>query len=154
MLKTRGDVFVLSDEGSEMAMNRQLNEYVEERPLKLSSEGGEGQNRMVVVPFETLKLSPRTFEWAVSTAEATLAELVFLCVRPTEGSMDAAKEGEHLFSDLKGLQAQIQNCAVPVSIETVAGSTARLVLDYVDETHADIIVIPGNPVDAKVRATA
>jgi len=129
-----------------MAINRQINEYIEERPLKLSSQKGGGQNRMVVVPFETLNLSPRTFEWALNTAEATSAELVFLCVRPPAGSMSCAKGGEHLYSDLKGLQAQIQNCTVPVSIETVVGSTAQLVLDYVDETRADIIVIPGNPV--------
>jgi len=137
-----------------MTMNRQINEHVEERPLALSSKEGEEQNRMVVVPFETLRLSARTFEWALNTAEATSAELVFLCVRSPERSVKYSKEGEHLYSDLKGLQAQIQNCTVPVSIETVAGSAAQLVLDYVVETRADIIVIPGKPVKVETKATA
>jgi nucleotide-binding universal stress UspA family protein len=154
MLKTWGIGFVLGFEGSEMAIDRQINEYFEDRPLNPSTKEKEEQHRMVVVPFETLNLSPRTFEWALNTAQATLAELVFLCVRPPEQSMRYADEGEHLFSDLKGLQAQIQNCTVPVSIETVAGSTAQLVLDYVEETRAEIIVIPGDPVEVGAGITA
>jgi K+-sensing histidine kinase KdpD len=109
---------------------------------------GLGQHRMLLVPFEPPNLSSQLFESALSVAQQKSAELVLLCVRPPGGAMWYSQEDEHLFSDLKGLQARLGGRSVPVKIETVAGAIAQLVLEYTIENDTDMIMIPGNPLDA------
>jgi nucleotide-binding universal stress UspA family protein len=54
----------------------------------------------------------------------------------------ALTEGESLYSELKGVQAQLQSRPVSVQIDTVVGSVATTVIDYADQHDVDLIVLP------------
>jgi nucleotide-binding universal stress UspA family protein len=140
--------------GKCMGTSRQVNEYAEADPASLLVKKREGQHRMVVVPFESFDLSPHTFEWALNVAESTAAELIFLCVYPSGSSTRTMADTGNRLVELRRLQAQIEDCPVPVRLETVTGSAAQLVLNYVDQTRANMIVIPGDPVEPTTRASA
>jgi K+-sensing histidine kinase KdpD len=98
---------------------------------------------MILVPFRPTELTPEMIKSAVDKAERTSAELVFLCVCPPRKSIRYAKECEQLYSNLKGLQAQLASRSVRVKIEAVVGPVAQFVLDYADEQGSEMIVIPG-----------
>ena len=137
-----------------MNTGRQINESAEAGPAALALGKGGRQHRIVLVPFESHNLSPHTFEWALNVAESTSAELIFLCVNRSELSARTMGETEDRLTELRRLQEQIEECPVPVKLETVTGSAAQLVLNYIDQTRANMIVVPGEPVEPVTRATA
>lgn len=149
-----GQRFRIERAGKRMDTSRQINESTGVDPAELLEERGVKQHRMVLVPFESFNLSPYTFEWALNVAQSTGSELIFLCINQCELSIKRFEESGNRLADLRRLQAQIENCPVPVKLETVTGSAAQLVLKYVDQTKANMIVIPGEPVAPATRATA
>jgi len=146
--------FRFEEAGKRMDTSRQINEQTVAEPAELLVERGAGQHRMVLVPFESFNLSPHTFEWALNVAESTASELIFLCVDRSQLPARTFAEAGNRLEDLRRLQAQIEECPVPVKLETVTGSAAQLVLNYVGQTKANMIVIPGEPVAPATRATA
>jgi nucleotide-binding universal stress UspA family protein len=131
--------------GKEVMMNEgsQLQRYREEIALGLLSSGMRSQRRMVLFPFEEGELSMTAVESAIHMADIAAAELVLLCMRPAASDSGYAGEEEHLYSNLKGLQAQLQAWGAKARIEMVAGSIAQLVREYSRQNPADLILIPG-----------
>lgn len=117
-----------------------------EEPIRLLQSQEKRGPDMILVPFEPSKLAPGLFKSAVDMARETAAELVLLCVRSPDEVLHQVQECEHLYSNLKGLQAQLQARDIRVKIETVVGPVAKFVLDYADRHGAEMIVIPGQVV--------
>jgi nucleotide-binding universal stress UspA family protein len=137
-----------------MTDRRQIRVYREEMAISLMGGVVPSQRRMLLFPFEEGSLSLISVDSAVQMAEESAAELVFLCVRLPATGKRIVQEGEHLFSSLKSLQAQLQDRGVPVKIETVVGPVAQFVRDYSQRHQADMILIPGRPAGGGRRIQA
>jgi nucleotide-binding universal stress UspA family protein len=130
-----------------MVTTGQIWKWLQDKPIALlKMEERVAQKRMLLVPFEPSQLSPQMLESALNMAETKSAELFLLCVRPPAESMWYAQEDERVFSNLKGLQAQLQKSSIPVNIEAVAGPVAQFVRDFADQNNADMILISGHQV--------
>jgi hypothetical protein len=74
--------------------------------------------------------------------ETMAAEVILLRVRSTAEIVTALIEEESLYTELKGVQAQLQSRPVSVQIDTVVGSAAMTIIHYADQHDVDLIVLP------------
>jgi nucleotide-binding universal stress UspA family protein len=98
--------------------------------------------RRVLIPFTDSLLLEHVFGPTLDMVETMAAEVILLRVRCMPDVVTALTEGESLYSELKGVQAQLQSRPVSVQIDTVVGSVATTVIDYADQHDVDLIVLP------------
>ena len=98
--------------------------------------------KKILLPFDGLPLPDDAFLPACTVAEAMSAELILLRVAPSPPTPTAAAaDSEQLYSELKALQAQVADCAVPVTIATMPGAAEDAVVHYAGRHDVDLIVV-------------
>lgn len=92
----------------------------------------------ILIPLDRPPFAEKAFDLAFSMARDTSAELFFLRLHADD------QDEEGLYTELKSMQAQLDDCCVPVKIETAPGSPAAAIIKGADEHRADLIVMPGH----------
>jgi nucleotide-binding universal stress UspA family protein len=103
---------------------------------------GPTRYKRVLIPFTDSLLLEHVFGPTLDMVETMAAEVILLRVRCMPDVVTALTEGESLYSELKGVQAQLQSRPVSVQIDAVVGSVATTVIDYADQHDVDLIVLP------------
>ncbi|MEW5985455.1 MAG: universal stress protein [Chloroflexota bacterium] len=92
----------------------------------------------ILIPLDRPPFREKAFDLAFSMARDTSAELFFLRLHPND------QDEEDLYTELKSMQAQLDDCCVPVRIEAAPGPPATAIIESAGQHRADLIVMPGH----------
>lgn len=84
---------------------------------------------LVLIPFDRLPLPEQTLKQAVVATAVSPAEIVLLRVNPPRWGRGCV-DTECLYSELKGLQAQLQLSPVPIRLEVASGPIDQAIARY------------------------
>ena len=88
------------------------------------------------------------FATGLEKARQSMAELVLLQLNRDDPADDDCFGQENIFSTLRGLQSQLQQLPVKVSIDTAVGVRAESIADYAKSHGIDLIVISDDQVQS------
>ena len=105
-------------------------------------------SKKILLPFESWYLLGSVFSTGLEKARQSMAELILLQLN-REDPADAGCFGqENVFSILRGLQSQLQQLPVKVSLDTAVGVGAESIADYAKAHDIDLIVISNDQVQS------
>lgn len=94
----------------------------------------------ILVPFDDLGRLQETLCTAMKVAERLAAELILLRVNLPQSKTGSQPREEHLYSELKALQAQCVGCPVPLRIEAMAGPVEQAIIRFAAQQDVDLIL--------------
>lgn len=97
--------------------------------------------KRILLPFTDLELLEQTLARVLPVIQTMSGELVLLRVRPLP-AMAGTMEDEALYTELKGIQAQLQAQVITTTIDTVVGPVTRAVASYAAQNAIDFVVTP------------
>lgn len=96
-------------------------------------------SKRVLLPFTHASYLVQTLESALQRAETMSAELLLLRVCPTAESSPPLPDEESLYTELRGLQAQLQNHTA--HLDSITGPIARSIASYAGLHRVDLILL-------------
>lgn len=94
----------------------------------------------ILVPFDDVGQLQETLCQATKVAERLKADLILLRVNLPPSNLHSQPCEEHLYSELKALQAQCTGCPTPIHIETMAGPVEQAIVRYAAQNKVDLIL--------------
>ena len=120
---------------------------------QLYSEGlGEPETavyKKVLLPFDSWYLLDAVVNSAIEKAKESSAELVLLRLSRDDKETGFSFGQDNIFSILRGLQSQLQQLPIKVSVDTAVGVKAKIIANYAKEHDVDLIVISDDQVQPK-----
>lgn len=105
-------------------------------------------SRKILLPFESWYLLGSVFSTGLEKARQSMAELVLLQLSREDPADEGCFGQENIFSILRGLQSQLQQLPIKVSLDTAVGIGAESIADYAKAHDIDLIVISDDQVQS------
>ncbi len=103
-------------------------------------------SKKILLPFESWYLLGSVFSTGLEKARQCMAELVLLQLSQVDPADEGCFGQENIFSILRGLQSQMQQLPIKVSVDTAVGVDAESIADYAKTHDIDLIVISDDQV--------
>ena len=112
-------------------------------------EGERPNYKKVLLPFDSWYLLDAAVSSAIEKAKESSAELILLRLSRDDNDSERCFGQESIFSILRGLQSQLQQLPIKVSVDTAVGIKAKIITKYAKEHDVDLIVISDDQVHLK-----
>lgn len=119
-----------------------LNNYPFAHRVPVSLVKNEAQYKKILVPFVSLCSLEEVWALALYLAEAAPAEIILLRMCEPAVFEMGGDESERLYSELKSLQARLQNFPLPAQIDTLSGFSTEQITNYARQHGVDLILMP------------